>query len=132
MEEITTTKTYEEFKETLDIELQKNLDSFITIGYLLKIARDTDILYKSGYKSVTEFAAAEYNLTKDVVSRYIAINDRYSENGYGEQLKAEYRQYGVAKLAEMLTLSDEVIQSLSPDLTRKEIQEIKKEIKGKG
>ena len=129
MEEITTTKTYEEFKETLDTELQKNLDSFIKIGYLLKIARDTDILYKSGYKSVTEFAAAEYNLTKDVVSRYIAINDRYSENGYGEQLRVEYRAFGVAKLAEMLTLSDEVIQSLSPELTRKEIQEVKREIK---
>lgn len=126
---VTTTKNYEDFKKTLDIELQKNVDSFIKIGYLLKIARDTDILYKSGYKSVTEFAAAEYRLTKDVVSRYIAINDRYSENGYGEQLKEEYRAFGVAKLAEMLTLSDEVIQSLSPELTRKEIQEVKREIK---
>ena len=129
MEELKTTGTYEEFKETLHIELQKNVDSFIKIGYLLKLARDTDILYKSGYRSVTEFAAAEYGLTKDVVSRYIAINDRYSENGYGEQLKEEYRAFGVAKLAEMLTLSDEVIQSLSPELTRKEIQEVKREIK---
>lgn len=129
MEELKTTGTYEEFRETLNTELQKNVDSFIKIGYLLKLARDTDILYKSGYKSVTEFAAAEYGLTKDVVSRYIAINDRYSENGYGEQLKEEYRAFGVAKLAEMLTLSDEVIQSLSPELTRKEIQEVKREIK---
>lgn len=131
MEELQTqtTGTYEEFKEALHTELQKNVDSFIKIGYLLKLARDTDILYKSGYKSVTEFAAAEYGLTKDVVSRYIAINDRYSENGYGEQLKEEYRAFGVAKLAEMLTLSDEVIQSLSPELTRKEIQEVKREIK---
>ena len=129
MEELKTTGTYEEFRETLNTELQKNVDSFIKIGYLLKLARDTDILYKSGYKSVTEFAAAEYGLTKDVVSRYIAINDRYSENGYGEQLKEEYRAFGVAKLAEMLTLSDEVIQSLSPELTRKEIQKIKGEIR---
>lgn len=129
MEELQTTGTYEEFKETLHKELQKNVDSFIKIGYLLKLARDTDILYKSGYKSVTEFAAAEYGLTKDVVSRYIAINDRYSEDGYGEKLKEEYRAFGVAKLAEMLTLSDEVIQSLSPELTRKEIQEVKREIK---
>lgn len=129
MEELQTTETYEEFKETLHTELQKNVDSFIKIGYLLKLARDTDILYKSGYKSVTEFAAAEYGLTKDVVSRYIKINDRYSENGYGEQLKEEYRAFGVAKLAEMLTLSDGVIQSLSPELTRKEIQEVKREIK---
>lgn len=122
-------KTYEQFRDTLGEELQKQAEGFVKIGYLLKIARDTDILYKSGYKSLVEFAAAEYGLTKDVVSRYIAINDRYSENGYGEQLKEEYRAFGVAKLAEMLTLSEEVIQSLSPELTRKEIQEVKREIK---
>ena len=121
--------TYGEFKNTLDTELKKSVDSFVKIGYLLKIARDTEILRESGYATVAEFAKAEYGFTKDIVSRYIAINDKYSENGYSEELKAEYRAYGVAKLAEMLTLSDEVIQSLSPDLTRKEIQEIKKEIK---
>ncbi|MBQ2801708.1 MAG: hypothetical protein IJF03_09970 [Lachnospiraceae bacterium] len=128
-EETSVHGTYEHFRETLQTELRKNMEGFIKIGYLLKVARDTDILHKSGYKSVTEFAAAEYGLTKDVVSRYIAINDRYSENGYGESLKEEYSRFGVAKLAEMLTLSDEVIESLSPQLTRTEIQEIKKEIK---
>lgn len=127
MEEIV--KTYGEFKHTLDTELKRSVDSFVKIGYLLKIARDTEILRESGYTTVAEFAKAEYGFTKDIVSRYIAINDKYSENGYSEELKAEYSAYGVAKLAEMLTLSDEVIQSLSPDLTRKEIQEIKKEIK---
>ncbi len=127
--EIVAQETYEDFKQTLQTELRKNMEGFIKIGYLLKVARDTDVLHKSGYKSVTEFAAAEYGLTKDVVSRYIAINDRYSENGYGEKLKEEYSRFGVAKLAEMLTLSDEVIESLSPQLTRTEIQEIKKEIK---
>lgn len=129
MEEIVNKGSYEQFRDTLGAELKKQAEGFVKIGYLLKIARDTDILHKSGYNNLVEFAAAEYGLTKDVVSRYIAINDRYSANGYGEQLKEEYQAFGVAKLAEMLTLSDEVIQSLSPELTRKEIQEIKKEIK---
>ncbi len=128
MEELQTTGTYEEFKETLHTELQKNVDSFIKIGYLLKLARDTDILYKSGYKSVTEFAAAEYGLTKDVVSRYIAINDKYSEGGYSEHLRTEYKDFGVAKLAEMLTLPAEIVESIPVETTKREIQEIKREI----
>lgn len=121
--------SYQEFKQTLDTELKKTAEGFVKIGYLLKVARDTDVLKESGYSTVTEFAAAEYGLTKDVVSRYIAINDRYSEGGYSEYLQEKYVSYGVAKLAEMLTLPDSVIESLSPLLTRTEIQEIKKEVK---
>ena len=122
-------RSYQEFKQELDTELLKAVEGFVKIGYLLKVARDTAVLQESGYKTVAEFAQAEYGLTKDVVSRYIAINDRYSENGYSERLQEQYRPYGVAKLGEMLTLSDEAISMLSPDMTRTEIQHIKKEIK---
>ena len=121
--------TYEEFRDTLGTELQKQAEGFVKIGYLLKIARDTDILCKSGYKNLVEFAKGEFNLTKDVVSRYIAINDRYSENGYSECLKAEYKGYGMAKLAEMLTLPQEIVESIPVEATKREIQEIKREIR---
>ena len=76
MEELKVKGTYSEFKEQLDTELKKSVESFVRIGYLLKIARDTEILYESGYLSVVEFAKAEYNLSKDQVSRFIAINDK--------------------------------------------------------
>ena len=128
MEEVTIYKSYSEYKATLDAELKTNVESFMRIGYLLKVARDTEILSESGYKNVAEFAQAEYGLTKDIVSRYIAINDRYSENGYSEKLKTEFEGYGVAKLSEMLTLPDSIIAEIEPTLTRKEIQDIKKEI----
>lgn len=128
MEELTIYKSYGEYKATLDAELKTNVESFMRIGYLLKVARDTEILSESGYKNVAEFAQAEYGLTKDIVSRYIAINDRYSENGYSERLKTEFEGYGVAKLSEMLTLPDSIIAEIEPTLTRKEIQDIKREI----
>ena len=123
------TADYSQFKNCFDNEIRKVADGFVKIGYLLKVARDTDILHESGYKSIAEFAQAEYNMTKDVVSRYIAINDKYSENGYSEYLQERYQGYGIAKLAEMLTLPDAVIEAMHPQLTRKEIQEIKAEVK---
>ena len=129
MEELQGTGTYKEFKTTLDTELSKAAEGFVKIGYLLRIAKDTDILHESGYVTVADFAKAEYGLTKDIVSRYIAINERFSEGGYSEKLKEDYRGYGVAKLAEMLTLPDSVVESMSPLMTKTEIQEIKKEIK---
>lgn len=126
--ELAKIETYGEFKEALGTELKNQAEGFVRTGYLLKVARDTDILRESGYETVAEFALAEYGLKKDIVSRYIAINDRYSENGYSEYLQEKYAGYGVAKLQEMLTLPEAVVDLISPELTRREIQEIKKEV----
>lgn len=129
MEELKTIETYQEFKKALDTELYNQAEGFVRTGYLLKVARDTDILRESGYTTVAEFAHAEYGLTKDVVSRYIAINDRYSEGGYSDRLQTQYQGYGVAKLQDMLTLPDAIIEVMSPEMTRKDIQEVKREYK---
>ena len=43
MNEIVYSKTYTEYKRELDAELSKSAESFVRIGYLLKVARDTDI-----------------------------------------------------------------------------------------
>ena len=120
---------YKTFKETLGAELRASAEGFVRIGYLLKQARDTDILAESGYKNLTEFAQAEYGLTKDIVSRYIAINDKYSESGYSDQLREEFRGFGVAKLAEMLTLPESVVEEMRPELTKNEIRELKEAVK---
>lgn len=129
MEQLNQIKQYDEFKETLDREFTKAAESFVRIGYLLKVARDTDILHNSGYKSVTEFAKAEYNITPDMVSRYIKINDRFSVDGYGQELREDMQGYGIAKLQIMLTLSDEVIEAIPKETTKAELQNIQKEIK---
>ena len=128
MNELVNINNYKEFKSALDVELKNQAEGFVRTGYLLKKARDTEILRESGYTSVAEFAKAEYGLSKDIVSRYIAINDRYAVDGYSDQLQEKYQGYGIAKLQEMLTLSDDVVDMLSPELSRREIQDVKKEI----
>ena len=129
MEELRSIENYEQFKQALDTELANQAAGFVRTGYLLKKARDTDILASSGYSTVAEFAKAEYGLSKDIVSRYIAINDRYSEGGYSDRLQDKYEGYGVAKLQDMLTLPIEVVDLISPEMTRKEIAEVKAEVK---
>ena len=121
-------KTYSEFKTALDTEMNKAAESFVRIGYLLKIARDTDILAESGYNSLTEFAQAEYNLDKSQVSRFIAINDNYSVDGYSDRLRTEYTGYGYSKLAMMLTLPAAVVAELTPSYSKSDIQALKEEV----
>lgn len=120
--------TYQEYKAAVDAELQRSAEGFVRIGYLLKVARDTDILKESGYGSVNEFAEKEYGLDKSQVSRFIRINDEYSENGYSDKLQEKYRDFGYAKLAMMLTLPAAVSGELTASYTKSEIGMIKEEI----
>lgn len=116
-----------ELKEELGNELNRAATSFVRIGYLLKLARDTDILKGSSYSNVNEFASAEFGLDKTQVSRFIRINDRFAIGGYSETLKVEYNNYGSAKLSLMLTLPDEINKELSPQYSKSDIETIKAE-----
>ena len=129
MEEMTVYRTYGQFKQAFDQEIRRQADGFVRMGYLLKVARDTDILAESKYRTIAEFARGEYGLTDDTVSRMIKINDRYSENGYSERLADRYRGFGQTLLAEMLVLSDVVVESIPPEITRAQLREVKEEIK---
>lgn len=127
MEGIITYQSYSEYKADLDKEFQETAEDFVRIGYKLKYARDTDILKESGYSNLNEFAYAEYNIDKTVVSRFIRINDRFSEGGNSPQLKEQYRNFGYAKLGIMLQLPDSINEELSPVFSKSEIQAVKEE-----
>lgn len=129
MNELMTIKTYEEFEQAFDHEIRNQAESFIRMGYLLRVAQDTDILYESQYNTIAEFAKARYNLSPDYVSRMIEVNKRYSEGGYSDRLPERYRGYGYTLLSEMLTLSDQVVDALPENITREDIRDIKREIK---
>ena len=118
---------YEHLKHALNTELKSAAISFVRIGYLLKTARDTDLLKDTEYQDVNEFASKEFGLDKSQVSRFMAINDRFSIGGYSEHLEDKYAEYGSSKLSIMLTLPDSINEQLSPDYSKSDIQAIKEE-----
>lgn len=128
MELMEYTKTYQEYKQELDAVLTRTAEDFVQIGYLLKVARDTNVLAESGYATVTDFARAEYGIDKTQVSRFISINDRFSEDGYSDHLLPSYKGFGYAKLTLMLQIPDEINEALPPTLSKAEIQDIKDEV----
>lgn len=126
MTELATYNTYTEYKAQLDRAITETTQDFVVIGHLLMQARDTDILSSSGYTSMGDFARSEYGLDESVTSRFINIAEKYGD-GSG-RLKAEYATYSYSKLGEMLTLPSEVAAIVTPDMTVKDIREIKSEV----
>ena len=113
-------------KGQLEAELRGAAAGFVRIGYLLRKIDETEGYKNDGSKSLAEWAKDNYGLSATAVSRFVAINKKYSIDGYSDQLRLEYAQYGSAKLSEMLALPDSDLEMVSPEMKREDIREIKK------
>lgn len=100
-------------------------NGFIKAGYELKNIQEKKLYELGGYKTLTEFAQAEYKLGPSAVSRIIGINDRFSVNGNTPILIGDFENFGISKLSEMLTLSDDDIKLIKENTTVATIREIK-------
>ncbi len=130
MNELTYSKSYNEYRQDVMQELSKASESFVRIGYLLKVARDTDVLKGTEYESdYLAFAEGEFGLDKSQVSRFIRINDKFSVGGNSVELLPQYQGFGTRKLGIMIMLPEELTEELSPDYTVEEINEIKEVVK---
>lgn len=111
------------WKEDIRKKLQETAGNFVHIGYRLKQIRDSGMY--DGCQDIFEFAQKEYGLSKSTVSRFIAINEKFSEGGNSLELREEFRNIGSSKLSEMLTLPDADCALITERTTVKEIRELK-------
>lgn len=112
-----------QWKEDIRTKLQETAQNFVYIGYRLKQIRDSGML--DGAADIFEFANNEYGLGKSTVSRFIAINEKFSEGGNSIELKEEYKRFSSSKLSEMLTLPNSECEMITERTTIKEIRELK-------
>lgn len=112
-----------------DAILQENLSgikrSFVAVGYYLKRIRDDELFREGGYGSVWDYAEERFGIKRTTASRWMAINDKFSENGNSPNLAERYADFGKGQLQEMLYLEDEQMEEVNPDMTVKEIRELR-------
>lgn len=111
------------WKEDIRQKLAETAQNFVYIGYRLKQIRDSGMY--GGASDVFEFAKNEYGLGKSTVSRFIAINEKYSKEGNSLELRDEYKGFSSSKLSEMLTLPDSECELITEKTTVKDIRELK-------
>ena len=118
--------SYDSAKSIIRRDLESMSRKFITIGYYLKLIRDNEMYRQDGFRDIWEFAQDAYGISKSTCSRWMAMNDKFSQGGNSPYLKEEYRDFGKSQLQEMLYLTDEQMEQARPDMTAKEIREIRK------
>lgn len=106
--------------------VQSAAGSMIEIGYYLKQIRDARLYEEKGYKNIWVYAEAEFGFHKSTASRYMTRNDRFSKGGNSPELDERYIGYSKSQLQEMLSLDDEQMGQVTPDMTVGEIRQIRK------
>ena len=118
--------TYQEAKDILREKLDYMKKNFIAAGYYMKYIRDHELFREDGYESIWEFAEDNYGIKKSTASRWMSMNDKFSQGGNSPILAEEFRDFEKSQLQEMLYLDDKQIESVTPDMTVKEIREVRK------
>ena len=119
--------TYQEAKDILREKMYNLKMNFIAAGYYLKYIRDHEQFREDGYESIWEFAEDNYGIKKSTASRWMAMNDKFSQGGNSPILAEEFRSFEKSQLQEMLYLDDKQMETVTPDMTVKEIREVRKQ-----
>lgn len=118
--------TYSEADAILQDNLNSIKRSYVAVGYYLKRIRDDELFFDGGYKSVWDYAEDRFGIKRTTASRWMYINDKFSEGGNSPNLAKEFRNFGKSQLQEMLYLEDGQLKKITPDMTVKEIREVRR------
>lgn len=116
---------YMSYTQEIKERLNAAINNFIIVGYNLKRIRDSKAYESAGYASMKDYVVQELKLSPATASKFMKLNDEYSEGGNSRLIKKEYQGYGYNKLYEMLSLPETDRQLLTAESTVQDIREMK-------
>lgn len=118
--------TLEQAMDGIETNMRASVRNYIAVGFYLKAIRDRKLYLEADYKNFEEFVRDKYDRDKGWASRCIKVNDQLSKDGNSPVLAEEYREYKVSQLVELAYLTGEQRMLVSPDMTVKQLQAIRK------
>ena len=122
------------YEDSIDIireELHKTRKSFIKIGWYLKHIEEKQMHLENGYSTIYDLAFDKFNITETTANRFIRLCENFSVGNNSPELDDKYEDFNVSQLFEMLPMQKEERELIGPDMTVKEIREVKKSLKEK-
>ena len=136
MLEIQSTENLDSTTQKIKKTIKDIAHSFYYIGLLLYEVRERKYYLEKGYSDVYEYAEKELMFKKTSTHNFISITERFSlktKSGYPTMaLDDKYDKYSYTQLSEMLSIKAiDPTQVINPSMSKREIREVKKNIKNK-
>lgn len=111
--------------------------SYIRLGFHLRELCSCNYHWQFGYWDFYNFCAANFGLDRSTVSRLMEVSKEFSKKNDNMQrsptmfIDDNYKDYSYSQLCEMLPLSFDQRRQIKPNMTVKQIRELKKQFKKK-
>lgn len=109
--------------------------SYIRLGFHLRELCSCNYHWQFGYWDFYNFCAANFGLDRSIVSRLMEVSKEFSKKNDNMQrsptmfIDDKYKDYSYSQLCEMLPLSSDQRKQIKPNMTVKQIRELKKQFK---
>ena len=111
-------------------------EKYFILGFHLNEFTNSEYYKDFGYDSMKDFCTANIPIEYSSLNRCMSVHKHTCErliNGYPNlqtnRMKEKYKEYGYSQLVEMVGMDEEEEKLCTPDMTVKQIRELKKHIK---
>ncbi len=111
-------------------------EKYFILGFHLNEFTNSEYYKDFGYDSMKDFCTANIPIEYSSLNRCMSVHKHTCErliNGYPNlqtnRMKEKYKEYGYSQLVEMVGMDEEEEKLCTPDMTVKQIRELKKLIK---
>lgn len=119
----------EQLEESIRNGIKQINGKFVFIGEILRVVED-ERLYTTVYSGVADkncadiyrYAYVKFGVRKTTTFNLISIAKTFAVHG---ELVRKYKEFSYSQLAEMLSMTEEEREKVNPDMTVKQIRELK-------
>ena len=119
---------YEGLDREIKRTMRRSARDAVQLGYMLRQMVEKKI-WAAAFDSFDEYLSRELCMDYTMATRFMNINRKYSVSGDSMEIAEEYEEYSPGLLIEMLNMPPELEAGVTPDMTVKQVREIKKQAK---
>ena len=125
-------KAYRSLISGIEKEISKVEKSYLEIAKKIYLIHSKELFQVDGYKNIYELSKDKFSLARGTTNNYINIITRFGarDEFTGEftgNLRDEFLSYSSSKLIVMLGFSDSQLASCTPDMSVRQLKELRRE-----
>ncbi len=118
--------SYEQLDREIKRTMKRSADDLIKMGYLLRHMME-ERLWERQYLCFDEYLDKELHMDYTMATRFIKANKKYSDSEDSMKIDAKWNGYSQSVLIEMLNMPPELEEKVTPDMTVRQVREVKKQ-----
>lgn len=130
MDRLNMRSEYQILNEAIKNAIRRSAADVVMLGHLLRRMMD-EKLWEGHYGSLDEYLRQELHMDYTMACRFEAINRKYSIGGRSGHIDEKWEDYSQGVLIEMLNMPPKLEAEVTPDMTVRQVRELKRQARQK-